>query len=64
MNVTFGCGHRLSIAPDKDPICGCGNRKVVRVDAPRPTFRGIANGPCARYEDLPGQPVTWRQHDR
>lgn len=41
MTVTFACGHKASVGRDvKDPpVCAvCGERRVQRVDAPKPRF--------------------------
>lgn len=53
MTVKFACGHHQDVPEsiDQAPVCAtCGERRVSRVDAPKPRFRGIATGPCAVKE--------------
>lgn len=58
ITVTFSCGHRLQQDRVEIPICpACGERRVARVKAPPPRFRGVVVGPCAEYVDLPAKPV-------
>ena len=49
ITVTFRCGHHQIVGPDADiVICPqCGERRVARVVAPPPRFRGVATGPSA-----------------
>lgn len=63
ITVRFACGHAESVDVKvvDTPVCWCGERRVSHVDAPRPRFRGVAQGPCAEYEDLPAQPVPMKE---
>jgi predicted RNA-binding Zn-ribbon protein involved in translation (DUF1610 family) len=48
IRVTFACGHVLADvdASQDAPVCPeCGERRIVRVNAPQPKFRGVATGP-------------------
>lgn len=50
MTVRFACGHEQVVKADvkEPPQCQqCGERRVQRVTAPAPTFRGACSGPCA-----------------
>lgn len=48
MTVTFACGHQQNYQ-DGTPICErCGERRVSKVQAPRPVFRGTVSGPCVK----------------
>lgn len=58
--VRFGCGHQQKLTgAEQSPACGtCGNRTVVHVKAPAPSFRGHCRGPHAQYEALPAVHVA------
>ena len=45
--VTFACGHRQDWQDGTDPpVCArCGERRVARVQAPAPVFRGACASP-------------------
>lgn len=51
IGLLFTCGHVLVIQssnPPTNPRCEqCGEARVARVTAARPTFRGAVSGPCA-----------------
>lgn len=55
MVVHFECGHHTPLSPSmtEAPVCGCGERRIARVDAPAPSFRGTCTGPSATTVDLP-----------
>lgn len=48
ITVTFTCGHAQRWHDrDGTPQCGtCQTTRIERVEAPAPTFRGHASGPC------------------
>jgi hypothetical protein len=47
--VMFACGHREPVEDGAVPQCGtCGERRVSRVDAPKPVIRGTASGPLVQ----------------
>jgi len=53
ITVTFKCGHITTLTGDESvPVCQCGERQLATVKARAPRFRGLANGPCAVYEEL------------
>ena len=59
ITIIFKCGHIHTFTGDESvPICHCGERIMMNVNARAPRFRGLANGPCAQYEELPPEPVT------
>lgn len=60
ITVTYACGHTQSIGANSDtpPICECGERRVSRVSAPAPRFRGICQGPSASMVALEAVPVN------
>lgn len=63
VTVCFACGcPPLRATGDEEQIqCPhCGETRVVDVLARAPKFTGHARGPCAKYEDLPAQPVSLR----
>jgi len=48
MTITFACGHAVTVPREisEPPICPvCRESRVRTVDAPAPTFRGVATGP-------------------
>ncbi len=50
ITVRFACGHEMTVgeAQTEAPICAvCHERRVQRVTAPAPRFRGTVTGPCA-----------------
>lgn len=52
--ITYRCGHEAPYEDGRDPQCVvCGDRHVVTVSAPPPTFRGTVTGPSAITEPLP-----------
>lgn len=58
--VTFACGHRLAL-PRKvpvSPLCPCGERVIVHVEAPPPVIRGTAKGPHVETVALPPMAVS------
>ena len=59
IKVQFACGHTLTSPDDMTHAqCpACGERRVSRVTAPAPRFRGLVDGPCATFEVLPAVPV-------
>lgn len=60
ITVTYACGHTANVSAKGDvpPICECGERRVSRVKAPAPRFRGVCQGPSAVTVDLPAMPVS------
>jgi len=53
VRVRFACGHGQAWAEGDAPVCAtCGERRVARVQAPPPRFRGVVQGPSATAEDL------------
>jgi hypothetical protein len=60
MTITFACGHTQirEVSVDTPPLCGCGERRVARVVAPAPRFRGACLGPHAVQEALAGVAVS------
>ena len=50
--MTFACGHQMQAeSMDATPICPtCQERRVQRVKAPAPRFRGFVTGPCAQFD--------------
>ncbi len=60
IEVRFGCGHVAAVGEkDEGAVCPvCGDRRVQRVTAPAPRFRGVCHGPHATFEPLAGMPVT------
>lgn len=60
MMITFACGHtqKRDASVDTPPLCGCGERRVSRVVAPAPRFRGACLGPHAVQEALTGVAVA------
>jgi hypothetical protein len=60
MTVTLACGCVLKLSDtDGPPVCPTHQeRRVSRVVARAPKFRGVCQGPHAVYESLPGMPVT------
>jgi hypothetical protein len=56
MTITFACGHRVTLdaSADNPPQCSCGERRVARVQAPAPRFRGACRGPVATFEATSG----------
>jgi hypothetical protein len=60
VTIQFVCQHRLSGDDPVRAVCPtCGERRVSRVFAPHPRFRGTVNGPYAEYQDLPPEAVRW-----
>lgn len=59
ITLVMACGHALSVNENgaESPICACGERRVAKVIARAPTFRGVCQGPHATYEALGGIPV-------
>ena len=53
ITVRFACGHAVQVGESvsQAPECSCGERRVRRVAAPAPRFRGFAQGPCATFDD-------------
>ena len=49
MTLTWACGHRGTVKDSVTdaPICVCGERRIQRVTAPVPRFRGACRGPLA-----------------
>lgn len=43
IRLTFACGHQLSAEAKTDlaPTCWCGERRIARVVAKAPRFRGL-----------------------
>lgn len=60
IRLGFACGHALTISEsDQAPVCEqCGERRVSRVTARAPKFRGVCQGPHAQFVPLAGMPVT------
>lgn len=60
IKLVMACGHSLDVsdAGNEAPVCACGERRVASVKARAPKFRGVCQGPHAKYEDLQGIPVT------
>lgn len=62
MELIFKCGHRQQIDADKvtSPSClECGEFRIARtVNVGRPTFVGIASGPCCTTKALPAIAVS------
>jgi ribosomal protein L37AE/L43A len=61
INVRFACGHGFKIDANVQtpPVCPtCGERRVSRVTAPAPTFRGFCSGPSAETAALAAIPVA------
>jgi hypothetical protein len=52
MEILFACGHRQMVTGDAAPVCVCGETRVRRVEAPPPTFRGVARGPLVEHVPL------------
>lgn len=50
ITIVFACGHRLDWADEKtQPVCPeCGDRRVSRVTAPPPRFRGVGSSPLSQ----------------
>lgn len=47
IRVTFACGHVVTVSESAEtpPQCDCGERRVSRVKAPPPRFRGACETP-------------------
>lgn len=59
VRLTFACGHGQAWSDGQEPRCEqCGERRVSRVTAPAPRFRGVCTGPSATREDLGPVPVS------
>lgn len=58
VKVTFQCGHVVDLDPDRtaEIHCLCGERSIIRVEAPPPRFRGHVSGPSA--ETVPLEPIA------
>jgi len=57
--VRYACGHLSAINPDEPaPPCACGERRIARVIAPPPRFRGVASGPHVTSVPLEAIPVN------
>jgi len=49
ITVRFACGHEVTVqATETDaPVCPrCADKRITRVVAPPPKFRGMGSGPC------------------
>jgi predicted RNA-binding Zn-ribbon protein involved in translation (DUF1610 family) len=65
ITLSMACGHVVQIG-DNDgpsPCPTCGERRVQAVKARAPKFRGVCQGPHAKYESLSATPVTVGVHD-
>lgn len=60
IRLSFACGHAQTVSDTEQvPICEtCGERRVSRVTARAPKFRGVCQGPHAQYAALAGMPVV------
>lgn len=58
IEVTLACGHTMKVSGEDAPVCHCGERRVQRVKARAPKFRGVCQGPHASFTALSGIPVT------
>ena len=59
VRITFACGHGQAWQDGGAPICAtCGERRVSRVKAPAPRFRGVCVGPSATRDALAAVPVS------
>lgn len=48
MTITFACGHKATVSreiSDRPRCPQCAETRISHVDAPPPTFRGVATGP-------------------
>jgi len=57
IRVRFKCGHEggVSESVEQPPVCGCGEREIVRTFARAPHFRGTVSGPyCETVAVDPG----------
>lgn len=57
IRVRFQCGHEGQIGDnvEQPPVCGCGERTIVRTFARAPHFRGTVSGPyCETVAVDPG----------
>lgn len=54
MRVTFACGHMASVSHSvtEPPMCGCGETRIARVQAPAPSIRGVCSGPLVQTQNL------------
>jgi hypothetical protein len=52
VDVTFACGHRISVRDGQPPVCVCGEARKRAVHTPPPRFRGTVSGPLAVTEAL------------
>lgn len=60
LQLRMACGHALTVSEtEATVICDeCGERRVSRVTARAPRFRGVVQGPSATFVNLPGMPVS------